>query len=74
LAVFQKFFAAKEGDPGPIDEFSKIFLLVDQGVVVFDQFSEKPFPPFRPNRLAFLCARLGSIGLSIVVAWNSPNP
>src|SRR5271168_204118 len=27
-AVFQKFFATKEGYPGPIDEFSKIFLLV----------------------------------------------
>ena len=34
FTVFQKFFAAKEGYPGPIDEFGEIFLLVDQGVVV----------------------------------------
>jgi len=46
LAVLQKFFANKEGDPGPIDELGEIFLLVDEGVVVSDQFSEKPFPAF----------------------------
>src|ERR1700733_9035281 len=52
-AVFQKFFAAKEGDPSPIDEFSEIFLLVDQGIVVSDQFSNELSSPFRPTRLAF---------------------
>src|ERR1700730_12946673 len=58
LAVLQKFFAAKEGYPGPIDEFSEIFLLVDQGVVVSDQFSNELFSPFRPSRPAFPRFRL----------------
>src|SRR5580658_4366912 len=58
LAVFQKFIASKEGYPGPIDKFGEIFLLVDQGIIVSDQFSDKPFAPFRPTRPAFRRVRL----------------
>ena len=53
-AVNQQVFAVEEGDAGPIDEIGKVFLGVDERIVLADQVGPELLPPPQPDLFAFI--------------------